>query len=209
MSAATTAPAKPAVGTTDRSRLVAWFLRILGLAASAWICFGPADGLVERLVPAQRAVFEALMRDFSVSVFQAQRSGAQLKLREESVSSHYLVVRGKAYPPGVSFEAETPARSALVYAALILGGTAMTIRGSVKAASVSYFLALLMAMAMSIFAPSLVLAGAHWGIAFEAFEDLSRPVVLVGISDFLIHGGAFALCAAAVAVAVMGCRKTD
>lgn len=54
----------------------------------------------------------------------------------------------------------------------------------------------LLALALAAIFPSVILAGAQWGLVYGAFEKPSLPAVLVGLSDFLLHGGSYAVCIA-------------
>lgn len=124
-------------------------------------------------------------------------------------NTKYVVIRDRAYAPGIAFDAETPARVALVYAALIASGAALTVRRSLRAAIAATIVVFLAGFTIAIASPGVLLAGAQWGVAFAGFEDLSMPAILVGVSGFLLHGGAYALCAAAMHVASFAGRRAQ
>jgi hypothetical protein len=185
-------------------------LRLACVSVSLWLCLAmSALPMLEALVPAQRAAYTVLMPDHTLRSFGVEQRGAHLTLRATSVTKRHLVVRAQAYPPGIGFESQTPARVALVYAALVLGGAALTAGRSMRAALTTGIAATLAATAMAVLVPTVVLAGAQWSVAFEPFEELSLPVILLDASDFLRHGGAYALCAVAVAAAVAVGRWCD
>jgi hypothetical protein len=193
---------------TQTTRYLELLCRAAVVLASIWMCLGsPAANLLNALVPAQRVVYAALMPEFSVGSFGVEQVGPHSKLRVSSVNTRYIVVRGRAYAPGIAFDAETPARAALVYAALIVCGAALTVRRSMRAVTAAATVALLASLTMAIVSPSVLLAGAQWGVAFAGFEDLCVPAILVGASAFLVHGGGYALCAAAIRVAWFAGRR--
>lgn len=149
-------------------------------------------------MPAQAAVYQALMPQHKLLSFEVRQQGAQLSLAVHSQTASYIVVRGKAFPPGVDFEASTPARTALlVFIVVVLGGS-LVIHGRLGGASARAALCLVAAVFLAIVTPPVVLAGAQWGIAYAAFEELSAPACLVAASDFLLHGGSLAIGAAVV-----------
>jgi hypothetical protein len=209
------APLVPAVNTAGAAlehpggaRVPELLCRAAVVLASLWLCLGsPAANLLNALAPVQRIFYAALMPDFSVRSFGVQQVGPHLKLRVSSVNTRYIVIRGRAYAPGIAFDAETPARVALVYAALIAAGAALTVRRSMRAALAAATVVVLAGFTMAVVSPSVLLAGAQWGMAFAGFEDLSVPASLVGVSGFLLHGGGYALCAAAVRVAWFAGRR--
>lgn len=188
-------------------RALAWPIRVLILAATIWLCIGPpAVPVLQALVPVQRAVFAALMPEFAVRAFAVEASGAHVKLRAETVNSSYLVVRGRAAPPGFAFSVETPARVALAYAALIVGGMALTVPAGARSLLPTLAVAAVAIFAMTIVSPCLVLAGSQWGLVVTAFAEASLASWLVAAADFLVHGGGFALSIGAVVVAGAAAR---
>lgn len=183
---------------------------MMGRAASAWraglivlclwACLGNRSSafLLESLLPAQRAVFAALMPEYSIRSFDVQQRGAHLKLRAVTHSLHYLVVGGRAHPPGIEFDVETPARTALMYALLIVAGALLTFRGTGPSRRWAVPLVLAAAAFMAIVPVPLVLAGEQWGLGVPAGAEPTLAAALVAASGFLLHGGGFALCAAMV-----------
>lgn len=127
-----------------------------------------------------------------------RQQGALLSLAVHSQTARYIVVRGKAYPPGVDFEASTPARAALLVAMVVMLGGALVVGGRATAVIGRAALSLAAAVLLAVVIPAVVLAGAQWGVAYGAFEELSAPALLVGASDFLLHGGGLAIAAATV-----------
>lgn len=165
-----------------------------------WACFGSRSGafLLDCLVPAQRAVYAALMPDFTIQSFGVQARGAHLTLGAVTQTRRYLVADGRAHPPGIAFDVETPARTALLYALLIVAGALFTVPAVGRAAGIAAVLALPAAALMAIVLPSVVLAGEQWALAVSAGSEPSLRAALVAASGFLLHGGGYALCAATV-----------
>lgn len=174
-----------------------------------WACLGgrSSAALLEALLPAQRAVFAVLMPGFDVRSFDVQTRGAHLKLRALSQNRQYLVLGGRAHPPGIEFEVETPARSALLYALLIVAGALFTLPGGRHSRRVVAPLAAACAVLMAIVPAPVVLAGQQWGLAVQAGTEPTLAAALVAASSFLVHGGGFALCAAML-WALSACART-
>lgn len=158
--------------------------------------------LLRSLLAPQRHVLQQLLPDMQPVDLRLDAQGEGLKLSARSVTSRYVVVRGQAHAPGIQFEAITPARAALLHGLLVIAaaiagfwlrpanGASDPLPGLRGAAG------LLAAWAAMVVIPAVTLAGAQWGVALAPFQDLSAPAVLVGASDFLLHGGAYALCGA-------------
>ena len=158
--------------------------------------------LLDAFAPAQRRIFEALMPDFEIRSFRVEQRGAHLQLLARSVTSHYISVAGRAFAPGIDIDVETPARAPLVHAALIVGGAALLVRPDARALGIAALLVAVGAATMMIVAPAIQLAGAQWGLVVSGFSEPTLASLLVGASGFLAHGGAYALCAAAIALAL-------
>ncbi len=170
-----------------------------GLAALClWAVFGGRGGTpwLESLVPAQRAVYAALMPDFEVRSFGLQTRAAHLTLRAVTQSRHYLVAGSRAHEPGIDFEVETPARSALLHAVLIIAGALLTVRAAGRAWAIGALLSVSGAVFMAIVSLPVILAGEQWGLAVSAGGEPTLRAALVVASGFLLHGGGYALCAA-------------
>lgn len=181
------------------SGVVGWTARLGLLALTLWLGLGgPSRSLLEALLPAQAWMYQRVMPDHQVLNFGLRQQSAQLSLAVRSQTVRYIVVRGKAYPPGVDFEASTPARAALLVAMLVVSGGVLVIRGESARWAWRATVCLAAAVALAIAVPTLILAGAQWGLAYAALEDLSLPALMVGASDFLLHGGGLALSAAVV-----------
>lgn len=164
-----------------------------------WAAFGSGGAfLLERLLPAQRAVYAALMPDFELRSFELQTRSAQLKLRAVTQSRNYLVMAGRAHEPGIEFDVETPARTALLYAVLIVVGALFAAPAGRRVGARATLFALSAAGLMAIVPLPLILAGEQWGLGVRAGAEPSLPALLVACSGFLIHGGGVALCAAIV-----------
>jgi hypothetical protein len=158
--------------------------------------------LLRALVPTQQAVLVALMRDFDLHRFGLVHRGPHLKLQATLINRRYLVLQGRAHPPGIAFDVETPARTALLFGALVIAGLTATLpsteRGSRAAFAKALLVGSLCALGLTIAAQPVVLAGQVWGLGLTASDELSLAAALVATSDFLVHGGGYALCAAAV-----------
>lgn len=183
----------------DSAVTLTWVIRLAIVALTLWAGLGaPSRPLLEALLPAQTLVYQTLMPEHRLLKIDLRQQGAQLSLAVHSQTARYIVVRGKAYPPGVDFEASTPARSALLVAMVVVIGGALVTRGQAAAMLGRAALCLVAAVLLAIVIPAVVLAGAQWGVAYGAFEELSAPTMLVGASDFLLHGGGLAIGAAIV-----------
>lgn len=165
-----------------------------------WACLDNRSSacLLDSLLPAQRAVFVALMPDFAIRSFDVQKRGAHLKLRAHTQNRHYLVLGGRAHPPGIDFEVETPARATLLYALLIMAGALFTLPDRRQTGRCVAPIAVACAAFMAIVPGPVVLAGQQWGLGVQAGNEPTLASALVAASSFLIHGGGFALCAAMV-----------
>lgn len=186
---------KPGVGAALQAGIVTLCL---------WGAFGSRSGTqwLEALVPAQRAVYVALMPDFEVRSFGLKTHEAHLTLRAVTQSRSYLVAGGRAHEPGIDFEVETPARSALLYAVLIVVGALLTVPPVGYAWAIAALLSLSGALFMAIVSLPLILAGEQWGLDVSAGGEPTLRAALAVVSGFLLHGGGYALCAATVWSAV-------
>lgn len=186
-------------GRRDTAAALRWASRSAFAVLTLWAGLGaPSRPLMQELLPVQAVVYEALMPEHKLLNIELQQQGAQLSLAVRSQTARYIVVRGKAYPPGVDFVASTPARSSLLVAMVVMLGGALVIRGRPAAVLGRATLYLGAAVLLAIVIPAVVLAGAQWGVAYGAFEELSAPAMLVAASDFLLHGGGLAIAAASV-----------
>ena len=186
------------LGTRDAAAALRWAARSACAALALWACHGaPSRPLLAALVPAQSLVYQAVMPEHQLLNLGLQQQGAQLSLGVHSQTARYIVVRGTAYAPGVDFEASTPARSALLVATVVLLGGALGIGGRLTVGLARLALSVAAAVFLAVVIPPILLAGAQWGVAYTAFEDLSTPALLVGASDFLLHGGSLAIAVAA------------
>ena len=176
-----------------------------------WAVFGSRSGtyLLELLLPAQRAVYAALMPDFEIRSFDLHTRAAHVTLRATTQSRRYLVMGDRAHPPGIEFVVETPARTALLLVVLIVAGALLTVPAQARACGIAAMAVVPTAALMATVPLPLILAGEQWGLAVEAGSEPSLRAVLVAASGFLLHGGGYALCAATVwAVAAAARRHT-
>jgi hypothetical protein len=182
--------------------------RVALLAAGLWLCLGPAgQALLDALVPVQRAAFGALMPAFETRSFGVERRGSHLKLRATSMNREYLVIQGQAVAPGFDFAAETPARSGLLYLALVWCGAAIALPAGRRGLLAGAAVAAPLALALLVAAVPVTLAGELYGLGVTAFGEASLEALLVAASGFLLHGGGFALCLAAVWAAAAVARR--
>jgi len=139
------------------------------------------------------------MPDFDVKTYALERRAGQWKLRAQSVNRRYLFVAGRAVEPGVAFDVETPARTGLFHAALILSGLIALAPRRRMRGWIPIAVAVALAGLMAIGEAPLVLAGQQWGLAIAPWQDISPPALLVGASDALLHGAGLALVVITVA----------
>lgn len=173
--------------------------RLVLASLTLWVGLGsPSLPLLRALLPVQGWVYGLLMPEHRVEGVALQPMGAQLNLVVRSRTIQYLVVRGKAYPPGMDFEASTPARSGLLVALVVVLGGLLLMRGRPVDVIWRMVLGMSLAALLAVVIPAVVLAGAQWGTVYAALVELSLPALLVAASDFLLHGGGLAMGAAAV-----------
>lgn len=178
-------------------------------ALALWVGLGSASlPLLRTLLPAQGWVYGLLMPEHRVEGVALQPMGAQLSLVVRSRTIQYLVVRGKAYPPGMDFEASTPARSGLLVALVVVLGGLLLMCGRPVDVIWRAVLGLSLAALLAVVIPAVVLAGAQWGTVYSPWEEFSLAVILVAASDFLLHGGGLALGAATVWALRSGSART-
>jgi len=191
------------VGGWLRTKGVA--VRIVVAAVALWVALGSVSlSVLRAMLPAQGSVYGVLMPEHRVEDFALQSMGAQLSLVVRSRTIQYLVVRGKAYPPGIDFEASTPARSGLLPALVVVLGGLLLVHGRAVSVAWRAALGLGLAVLLAVAIPAVVLAGAQWGTVYSAWEEMSLPAMLVAASNFLLHGGGLALGAATVWVLRVG-----
>ncbi len=170
-------------------------------------CAGPPAGAaLAAITPAQRVVYGWLMPGFDVVRFGVAARPPHLLLDATARTREYLVVGGRAHAPGLLFAAETPARAALVHAALVAAGSALVVAGSRRAIVAATTVVLLAGTLMALVAPAIVLAGAQWNVVLMSWAEPSLPALLAAASAALLHGGAYALVAAAVGMAALASR---
>lgn len=142
------------------------------------------------------------MHDFDLHRFGLVQRGPHIKLQATLINRRYLVLQGRAHPPGLAFDVETPARTALLFGALIVAGLAATAPSNEKGARAAFVKCLLIgvlcSLGLTIAAQPVVMAGQVWGLGLAATDEPSLAAALVASSNFLLHGGGYALCAAVV-----------
>ena len=184
---------------TFQTRPLVLLAKISFGVAMVWACVAaPSRPILEAFVPVQASIYEALMPEHRLLGLEMQQRGAQLTLAVRSQTTRYIVVGSKAYEPGVDFQASTPARSSLLLSMIVVIGAALVIPWNRPGWRSRLVLALGAAVMLAIVIPPLVLAGAQWGLAYGALEELSIPALLVAASNFLLHGGGIALAVTVV-----------
>lgn len=176
-------------------------LLLIIAAAGPW-----GDKLLEAALPMQRAFYGWLMPDFHVYRFDVVRSASHLKIQALAVSQHYLSLQGQAVPPGIGLSGQTPARTALTYAALVLIGSTLLARGPVHRLALAGALAATLAAATLFAITPLILAGQQWATVVEPFSEPSAAAWLGGLTDVLLHGGGYGLAALCVLLVRLAAR---
>jgi hypothetical protein len=171
---------------------------LLAGALLAALLGSPGLRLLEVALPLQRSVFAALLPDFDVLAFELAQRGAQRKLQSMTVNRRYIVMHGQAIRPGLVFDTQTPARTPLLLTGLLLTGAIIVSPLSRRAIVRSVLIALPACAAVLLVAAPIVLAGQQWSLGLDAFQEPSLPALWVALSQFLVYGGGFALCAATV-----------
>jgi hypothetical protein len=184
---------KPPLATVNT---VLRLLMVLAIVLTTTGLFGTR--LLDLVLPWQQRVYALLMIDFKVYRFDLAHDAGHLVVRALAVSQRYLVIQGQAYPPGVGLSAQTPARVALTYAALVLVGVLAIARGPWQRLATAFATAGLCAGLLLCCVPPLILAGQQWATVVEPFGEPSLSALLGGISDILLHGGGYAVAALAV-----------
>ena len=182
-----------------------WAMRLAIVASSLWVCTSSVSiALLERLIPAQRAVFAALMSDFTINRFELVQSPSNLKQYVAVRNARYLIIDGRALAPGIAaFTAETAGRPALLGGALVVAGLALLLRPNRRALLAAVGVSIVAIPTLVVVEPAVLLAGQVWSFAVPAFSEPSLAALLVGASEFLVYGGRLALCAAVVWVGVL------
>lgn len=144
-------------------------------------------------VPAQAGMFQAMVGPFEVRTFAIEQRGAHLKLRASLVNRGHLVIDAKVVAPGARFQVETPARIALLFAALILAGSALVVPAQLRSMAIGAPLACAASATMASVSLPIILAGQQMEWDIDAFW---LDGALVAASGFLLHGGGLALCGA-------------
>ncbi|MBC7939537.1 MAG: hypothetical protein H7Z19_07185 [Chitinophagaceae bacterium] len=140
-------------------------------------------------------MFSAMVAPFEVRTFAIEQRGAHLKLRAVLFNKRHLVVGAQVVSPGTRFAVETPARLSLLFAGLILAGSAWVIPASVRAVGVGALVAGAASAGLAFVSMPIILAGQQLGWDIDAF---SLDGVIVAASSFLLHGGGLAICGAAI-----------
>lgn len=176
-------------------------LLVVIVTASPW-----GDRLLETALPVQRTVYGWLMPDFRVYEFGFAWSANHLKIQALAISHHYLSLQGQAIPPGMGMTGQTPARMALTYAALVLIGSILLMRGPAMRLVRAGVLAATLSAAMLCVITPLIMAGQQWAALVEPFSEPSAAAWLGGLSDVLLHGGGYGLAALCVLLVRLAAR---
>jgi hypothetical protein len=173
-------------------RLVRASIAVVCLA----VCLGSiGHQLLARAVPAQAAMFSALVAPLEVSSFAIEQRGAHLKLRAVLFNQQHLVIGTQVVAPGTRFAVETPARVGLLFAALVLAGSACVEHASARAVVVGALGACVAGAVLAFMSLPIILAGQQLEWDINAFW---LDGAMVAASSFLLHGGGLALCGALI-----------
>lgn len=176
----------------------AWGLAALALASAsadpAWLA---------RAVPAQAAVLKLLMPGFELKSVALEFGAGQHRLAARAVSTGYVVLQGRAWPPGLDLQAHTPARQLQRQAALVFASMALLAwrRPGLRCGTWAGVFGASIALLVGI--TPLVLAGQMWGLGLDGRVEPSWQFLSVLASDLVLHGGDIALCLTAPALALV------
>lgn len=174
-------------------------LRGIGALLVVIVAAGPwGNKPLEAALPVQRAFYAWLMPEFRVYEFGLVQSAGHLKVHALAISHRYLSLQGQAIAPGLGLSGQTPARTALTYATLVLIGSLLLGRGSAIRQAQAGVLAIALAAAMLFMITPLILAGQQWATVVEPFSEPSAAAWLGGLSDLLLHGSGYGLTALAL-----------
>jgi hypothetical protein len=161
----------------------------LALASPAWL---------DRLLPLQAVVLAELLPGFDIQSVSMDRSTRQLRLAVEATTNRYLVTGAghAAVPPGVAFEAYTPARQTQRLATLLCAALAWVLWSRARLSGASWAVLAVAAPLVLVTSSAVVLAGEIWGVAGEVSAmalgregGRSAATLLELASGFLLHGG--------------------
>lgn len=160
--------------------------------AALWLALagGPALALLR---PLQAVVLQWLMPEFSVDRLDLETAAGTLRLSARSVTREHIVLRGRVFPPGLAFEAHTPARQTQRLGVMTLLACAMC-WGTGQALRWHSMLAIACAgLAATLVAAPVVLAGQMWSLGVAGLDEPSLRALLVEASRVVLHGGDMAL----------------
>ena len=194
---------KAAASRTPRSIDVephhVWIQRIVRAIVAVgclYACLGSiGHRLLASAVPAQAVMFQALVAPFEVRSFAIEQRGAHVKLRAALVNRRHLVVGSQVVAPGARFEVETPARIGLLFAALIMAGSALVVPAGARSIALGVLVACAASATLAIASLPIILAGQQMEWDVDAFW---LDGAMVAVSGFLLHGGGLAVCAAVI-----------
>lgn len=162
----------------------------LALTSPTWL---------DRLLPLQAVVLAALLPGFDIQSVAMERSARHLRLSVQATTNRYLLIGAGhvALPPGVGFEAHTPARQTQRLAALLCAALACVLCSRARLGGASWAVLALTAPLLLVSSPAVVLAGEIWGVAAEISatalprQDGARTAATLPelASGFLLHGG--------------------
>lgn len=150
----------------------------------------------------QRQVLQWQLPDFEVQQLEFVIAGPHQVLRLQAVNRRYLVMQEQVVPPGTQFEAQTPARSGHVLAALMAGAAAALLWNVGHAWIGVLCMALPATLVLWLLTPTVVLAGSVWGLGVVSLGEISLAALQVAAADFLLRGGGYFV----VALLALACR---
>lgn len=172
-----------------RTRLI---LPVAAAGVALWLALsgGPMLALLR---PLQAAVLQWLMPEFSVDRLDLESAAGTLRLSARAVTREHIVLRGRVFPPGLAFEAHTPARQTQRLAVMTLLTCALC-WGISQALRWPSMLAIAGAgLAATLVAAPVVLAGQMWSLGVAGLDEPSLRALLVEASRVVLHGGDMAL----------------
>lgn len=176
-----------------------WMQRVVRAIVAVGCLYACLGAIGQRLlasaVPAQALMFQALTAPFELRSFGIEQRGAHIKLRATLVNRQHLVVGSRVVAPGARFEVETPARIGLLFAALIMAGSALVVPAGARSIAVGALVACAASATLAFASLPIILAGQQMEWDVNAFW---LEGAMVSVSAFLLHGGGLAVCAAVI-----------
>lgn len=185
---------------------------LAGAAPSLFLIALALCVLVSHPLPAQAAQWQRWVLQWQLPDFEIQRlelatSGPHQVLKLQVVNRRYLVMQEQVVPPGTLFQAQTPARSGHLLAALLALAAAAGLWNVRRAWAGVMWIAVPAALALWLGTPTWVLAGSVWGLGVASMGELSLAALQVAAADFLLRGGGyFVVLLLALASSALGRR---